>query len=127
MNLKPKVCVECGKDTEPWFSKKRCRSCAQKSYGKPKPVSEKRSSQLKDYSALRKEFLIKNPFCIFKFTGCMMAATEVHHTNGRENDRLNDQKYWKGVCRNCHQHGHNTLSAEEAIKAGFKTHDYTEE
>lgn len=41
---KNKVCVVCQKDTEPWFSNKRCKSCAKASYGKPKPVSDKRKA-----------------------------------------------------------------------------------
>ena len=39
---KNKKCIECGREDQPWFSKKRCKSCAQKSYGgissTPKPI-----------------------------------------------------------------------------------------
>lgn len=31
---KNKICISCGSDKYPWFSKKRCRSCAQKEYTK---------------------------------------------------------------------------------------------
>lgn len=41
---KNKKCIECGRDDRPWFSNKRCKSCAEKSYGKPKQVSDKRKS-----------------------------------------------------------------------------------
>ena len=29
-------CVECGREDQPWFSRKRCRSCSQKSYTQTK-------------------------------------------------------------------------------------------
>lgn len=34
-------------------------------------------------------------------------ATEIHHTNGRENDRLLDRSYWLAVSREGHQWIHN--------------------
>lgn len=37
---KCKICTICGRDDQPWFSKKRCKSCAQKSYNKPKKKNE---------------------------------------------------------------------------------------
>jgi len=37
-----KKCVECGREDQPWYSKKRCKSCSVKSYGgitsTPKPI-----------------------------------------------------------------------------------------
>lgn len=35
MNIKNKKCTECGREDQPWFSRKRCRNCAQKGYKKP--------------------------------------------------------------------------------------------
>lgn len=36
IKLKPKKCIECGREDLPHFSKKRCKHCAMKSYAKPK-------------------------------------------------------------------------------------------
>lgn len=33
-------------------------------------------------------------------------ATDVHHKNGRHNDRLNDVEHWLPVCRKCHDYIH---------------------
>lgn len=38
MKAKNKICIECGRDDMPWFSKKRCKYCASKSYKKPSNV-----------------------------------------------------------------------------------------
>jgi|AntDeeMinimDraft_6_1070357.scaffolds.fasta_scaffold03539_3 DNA-directed RNA polymerase subunit RPC12/RpoP len=39
---KNKKCVTCGREDQPWYSKKRCKSCSTKSYGgiksTPKPI-----------------------------------------------------------------------------------------
>ena len=79
---------------------------------KLKPVSKKRAERLKTYSELRKEFL-KGKVC--PVTG--KQATEVHHMNHRENDRLNDVKYWLAVSREGHEwiHAH----PKEAREAGW--------
>jgi hypothetical protein len=66
-----------------------------------KPVSKKRAERLKTYSELRKEFL-KGKRC--PVTG--EVATEIHHTNGRENERLNDVEFWLAVSREGHEKIH---------------------
>lgn len=45
-SIKPKnkKCVICGRDNQPWFSKKRCKTCAGKTYAKPNqktPINRK--------------------------------------------------------------------------------------
>ena len=47
MQLKNKRCIECGKEDQPWFSKKRCMSCSRKSYGKPKKITTNTSIKKK--------------------------------------------------------------------------------
>lgn len=42
------------------------------------------------------------------------AATEVHHRNGRTNDKLNDERFWLAVCRENHEWIHNHASAARA-------------
>ena len=77
-----------------------------------KPVSKKRAERLKTYSELRKEFL-KGKRC--PVTG--EVATEIHHTNGRENERLNDVEFWLAVSRRGHEWIH--ANPKEAREAGW--------
>lgn len=115
---KPKKCVECGREDQPWFSKKRCKSCAQKAYSKkmseqnvnkiksgekkqPKLnlVSTKQAARLKEYMKLRNQFLEINDKC----ERCGGDATEVHHRCGRVGDDLIDTDNFCAVCFPCHQ------------------------
>lgn len=64
------------------------------------PVSEKRLNQLKVYRTLRKEFLSRPENSRCPVTN--LPATEIHHINGRENDRLNDFEFWIAVSRQGH-------------------------
>ena len=109
---------------------KLCKSCAMKhnakqlaensTYGaipkKPptriKPVSDKRAKQKATYLLARKVFLMEeeNKYC--PVNGSL--ATEIHHTNGRENERLLDREYWLAVSREGHQWIHaNPIEARE--------------
>ena len=73
-------------------------------------ISEKRKNQNRDYSKLRVEFLRSNPFCGV----CQQGATEIHHMNGRSNQRLIDTDFFLPVCRYCHKWIHeNPESARE--------------
>lgn len=119
MIQKRKPCKECSRIDFIW-SRGRCKPCAIKSYKKPKPISDKRSMEIVTYSRLRKEYLMKYPNCQAKLIGCMGKATDIHHTNGRENDRLNDTKDWLSLCRSCHAKIHDSLSAAEARRLGLK-------
>ena len=38
---KNKPCIICGSDKYPWFSKRRCKSCSQKGYGKTTQANQK--------------------------------------------------------------------------------------
>ena len=53
MQLKNKKCIECGKEDQPWFSKKRCKWCASKSYNNPKKISEKSAIKKQTQSNIR--------------------------------------------------------------------------
>lgn len=108
MQVKQKVCYSCQKlsyiykriDGKPY-----CKFCAYKKEGKSssiKPVSTKRSNELKEYSVIRQEFLKAHPICQAKLVGCTQTATEVHHMVGRENKRLLDSKHFLAICRSCH-------------------------
>jgi hypothetical protein len=82
-----------------------------------KKVTEKRKSQLIEYSKLRVQFLSQHKYCAVKLPGCTILATEIHHQKGRENYLLLDTQYWLPVCRSCH----NTITEHSklAIEKGF--------
>jgi hypothetical protein len=65
-----------------------------------KKVSDKRKTENKDYTKVRKVFLESLIFCQVK--GCKELATEVHHQKGRIGKLLTDISYFLGVCRECH-------------------------
>ena len=64
-----------------------------------KKVSTKRAKQLREYAILREAYYHEHLFCEV----CGFApTTEIHHTNKRNGERLNDVRYWLAVCRDCH-------------------------
>jgi len=96
---------------------------------KQKPIakfSSKRAKRNAAYLVARDLFLAKeeNKFCpvLAKLKNQTVSATEVHHRNGREGERLNDQEYWIGVSREGHQWIHS--NPELAYEAGWLTKDY---
>jgi hypothetical protein len=52
IKLKNKICISCGRDDQPWFSKKRCKSCASIDYKIPK-ISVKKQKEKKVQSDIR--------------------------------------------------------------------------
>ena len=64
--------------------------------------SEKQKERETIYTPLRKAYLLKHPHCEV----CGMEATEIHHKNGRNGDRLNDTEFYLSVCRGCHNYIH---------------------
>ena len=75
--------------------------------------SDKRKEQEKFYKELRLIHLTDNPNCGV----CGEEATEIHHMNGRNGERLNDVKYFLSACRGCHTYIHN--NPKEARKEGW--------
>lgn len=67
-----------------------------------KRVSDKRAKQFRQYKIVKNSFMQDNTNC----NRCSGVATEVHHTNGRYGERLNDVNYFMAVCRNCHIYIH---------------------
>jgi hypothetical protein len=66
-------------------------------------VSEKRRTQLREYSQVRKGYLQDHPTCqVCESRG----ATDIHHRNGRHNARLTDTTYFLATCRVCHERIH---------------------
>lgn len=78
-------------------------------------VSQKRLQQLAEYRKVKKEFMSRPENQRCPVTG--FRATEIHHTSGRENDRLNDTEYWIAVSREGHIWIHSNPA--EARKKGW--------
>jgi hypothetical protein len=124
---KLKKCAGCGQDKSIWknyLGEKFCKDCWYKkepiNYPKQKtPLkgkSDKRDVLDQLYSKVRKDFLIKNPYCRAKLQGCSAIATDVHHKKGRGLYYL-DQNTWLPLCRACHQWIE--LHPKEAKELGF--------
>jgi hypothetical protein len=87
------------------FLQKTCSAECEKEFRNDNPFkkisnkSEKRKIQEKIYKDVRKIYLSNNPKCECDKSH---TATEIHHINGRNGDRLNDINYFLSVCRLCH-------------------------
>lgn len=69
---------------------------------KIKPVAKKRQKQNEQYKGLREDFLGKHDECEIKAPGvCTYSALVIHHTNGRENERLLIVEDWLASCPEC--------------------------
>ena len=66
------------------------------------PVSARRRPLLAEYAKARAEYLRRNPRCQCRRPGCLVASSDVHHTRGRAGPLLLDQRFWRPVCRWCH-------------------------
>lgn len=80
-----------------------------------RPRSRKRANQEREYSKLRRKFLIENPVC--QVEGCGCEATDVHHRGGRIGKRLTDVSLFMAVCRS--HHNYIELHPQEAKAKGF--------
>jgi len=105
-----KIPIVCSKQCEYIYKREKDLDKPRKAI---KKVSDKRKTQEKMYKLLRQKHLILSPNC----ERCNSTATEIHHTNGREGERLNDNTYFLSVCRNCHTYIHN--NPKEAREKGW--------
>jgi hypothetical protein len=114
------------------FCSSQCAYNYKKKPSKPqkkiKQFSTKRAKRNTAY-LLAKEIFMKesgNQHCIVMSTmfNKTVPATEIHHRNGRENERLTDREYWLAVSREGHQWIHS--NPELAYEAGWLTKDYLE-
>jgi len=128
MNVKLKICMGCEQPRPIWKRDKGkgyCRTCWQKeslSAAEPterttlpntrKPIanrSVKRSKQEVKYSILRKEFLLKHPYCMIKLSPkCSYNSTQVHHSySGKDrNAYFLAVNTWFATCFECHDYTH---------------------
>lgn len=127
IQAKLKHCAGCNQMKHIWKShgkEKYCKECWY-SIEKPKsiaPISKKRQVEMDEYSVKRNLFLIANPKCQAKLSGCTSDAIDVHHLySGKDRNKYYLQiSTWKAVCRSCHNFIHDHLSAKEAIDLGLK-------
>lgn len=66
-------------------------------------VSAKRSREMREYSALRVEFLAAHPKC--QMCGTRI-ATDIHHKAGRTGTNYLDTATWAALCRRDHEWVH---------------------
>lgn len=73
---------------------------------KKKPVrrirkrSKAMDARMRQYRKLANAFKRDNPKCAMP--KCQSKTDDVHHTRGRAGSLLLDWRYWKPVCRSCH-------------------------
>jgi len=91
-----------------------------------KQFSSKRAKRNEAYLLARDVFLQEqaNKFCpvMNLLHGKTVRSTEIHHINGKENERLTDRAYWLAVSREGHQYIH--ANPEIAYEQGWLTQDY---
>ncbi len=87
--------------------------------------SSKKIIQDKEYTQLRKAFLLKHPLCQIHIPGiCDKFSSEIHHKKGRGEYYL-DISTWIACCRNCHSWAE--THPEEAKELGFSESRLEEE
>ncbi len=102
-------CKECRiKFNQIYFLQKTCSKECEKAYRDHAPIKQinqvsSKTKRLNDIYHARIKVWIVGKVC--PVTGD--PATEIHHTNGREYERLIDEDYWLGVTRIGHNYIHN--------------------
>lgn len=134
MNQKTKICSGCKEPKVIWKNVnhpekgrlKLCKDCSylseyqvnKKKKLSIKPVSDKRSKQLKAYQVLRDEYMKSHTTCEALLPGCQVSVgLQLHHQKGKENELLLDTRYWKVLCDPCHKWV--TEFSQEAIDMGI--------
>ncbi len=84
-------------------------------------VSPKRAKQNRDYTKLRREFLIQHPVCelFCKVEGFFVKSNQVHHVRGRSGALLCDTRYWLAGCSDCHPRRVHETQVAQARLLGF--------
>jgi len=114
-----KICDEPGCHYPVW-SKGKCRSHWGQKFGKPIPrVSKKRQRQNVEYTDKRRVFIdnllvvgkgkLWCPFCSQRIFG----DPDLHHTMGRDEDLLLNEKYWHIGHRKCHVQQYHSISCRD--------------
>lgn len=79
--------------------------------------TEKRAADLKRYYTLGDPFLMSNPLCMARLSGCTFRATQIHHKAGRKNWRLLYTPWFFPICHSCHEWA--TEHSKQAIELGI--------
>ena len=119
--IKTKIgkCIDCGPDVKEkpltakrcfhhyWIHRDEVNSAKKTKVFEPrKPiakVSAKQLERLAKYRKIRNEFMT-NKNCEAKLQGCTIKATDLHHAKGKIGDLLTDKRFFKALCRNCHNY-----------------------
>jgi hypothetical protein len=130
MQSKKKTCSGCNTEQYIWKRHlgepfcKSCWSCHKSNDKSQKPtlipkVSSKKKKQDQEYLKLRERFLTEHTLCEVKVAGCMMHATDVHHTRSGSDRAVYYliQSTWLAACRNCHDWVH--LNSKKARELGY--------
>ena len=64
-------------------------------------VSKKRANQLAQYSKRMPQWKLEHPVC--EYPGCEAPTVDLHHAYARDNEHLNDEKFWIALCRHHHE------------------------
>ncbi len=70
---------------------------------KPKPIRPiaiSREEDYKIYRPRRDKYMKEHPNCEVK--ECNKPSQDLHHMNGRTNERLYDTNHFMAICRRCH-------------------------
>ena len=119
MKVKLKPCDGCGDDKMIWKNHQGNRYCKfcwlrkqtvtgerNKPTNQRKPIahrSPKRAKQEREYSKVRRTFLLSSPVCTAQLPNiCTHHSTDVHHKKGRIGELLTDVTFFLSVCRQCH-------------------------
>lgn len=124
----------CGHPDRRVFSGWDCKECANKKYAikaalkrtpakaSPPRVAVSKVSPLQGilnaiYAIISAELKPLHPVCEGKLSGCTHKATDIHHMKGRKGFLLILSKYFKYLCRNCHDFC--TVHSKEAKEMGL--------
>jgi hypothetical protein len=93
---------------------KKDLSCLTNKPRKPvRRVSVKRAAENRQYTKLRKQYLLDYPFCM----RCGKKSTEIHHWAGRRSNFLKTET-WRSSCSDCNQFA--KWEATAAIAEGWR-------
>ena len=104
----------------PRFSKGLCKMHWLKKHSTPiNRISPKRKKQVSEYISRRQLFIIQKrkegtgklwcPFCSQR----IFTDPDIHHTMGRDDETLLDEKYWHVAHNKCHVHEYHSKSYKD--------------
>ncbi len=106
----------------PVFSHSLCGIHWKQKHGKPLPkYTDKRKEQVDEYHNRRRQFISKRrvegkgklwcPFCSDRIYG----DPDIHHTMGRDDETLLNEKYWHLSHNKCHVQEYHGMSCQDIL------------